>query len=357
MGLDYRVKCCPDGLMTDRRHHVRVLDCTIRDGGLCNDWQFDEALVRRTATALAAAGVDVMEIGYRTADDAAPDQVGPWRFSREADLRRVLAALDSPMKIAVMLDEGRAKLEDLVPKSESVIDVVRVATYAKDVDAAITLLEGAQDLGYETFCNVMAVSTCTPQEVDVFLEKLRNSRVPNVAIVDSFGALYPHHVRYLMRKYKNWLRPDQKVGVHLHNNQQTAFANSIAAVDEGADFVDATVMGIGRGAGNCPLELLLLYLDDPRFDVRPLLEVSGDFAALQDDLKWGYHLPYVISGWLNLHPQAAMARMKAADPEGCLDFFETLTRQRPLARHHRARFEPVPESPNQGTPGKSPAKV
>jgi 4-hydroxy 2-oxovalerate aldolase len=116
-------------------------------------------------------------------------------------------------------------------------------------------------------------------------------------------------------------------------------------------------MGIGRGAGNCPLELLLLYLDDPRFDVRPLLEVSGDFAALQDDLKWGYHLPYVISGWLNLHPQAAMARMKAADPEGCRDFFETLTRQRPLARHHRARFEPVPESPNQGTPGKSPAKV
>ncbi len=338
MGLDYRVKCCPDGLMTDRRRNVRVLDCTIRDGGICNEWLFDPQLVKRTFAALSAAGVDIMEIGYRTSTDAAdPTKVGPWRFSGEDDIRRV--AIESNMKIAVMLDEGRARIEDLRPKSESMVDIVRVATYAKDVEKAIELLHGAQELGYETFCNVMAVSTCTPQEVDVFLDKLRDSRVENVAVVDSFGALYPHHVRYLIRKYKNWLRPGQNVGVHMHNNQQTAFANTIAAIDEGADFVDATINGMGRGAGNCPLELLLMYLDDPRFDPRPVIDLVDDYVNLRDALRWGYHLPYVVTGWLNLHPKAAIERMKREDRYECLDFYETLSRNRPLPKHHRADRE------------------
>jgi 4-hydroxy 2-oxovalerate aldolase len=344
MGLDYRVKCCPDGLMTDRRHNVRVLDCTIRDGGICNEWLFERELVDKTVSALARSGVDIMEIGYRTSPDKADaTKVGPWRFCGEDILHDVLDAHIGPgrsaMKVAVMLDEGKATLDDLVPKKDSVVDIVRVATYAKDVGDAIELLHGAQELGYETFCNVMAVSTCTPQEVDGFLEKLHASHVPNIAVVDSFGSLYPHHVRYLIRKYKNWLKPDQKVGVHLHNNQQTAFANSIAAIDEGADFVDATIHGIGRGAGNCPLELLLMYLDDPRFDVRPIIDLVDDYAELRDDLRWGYHLPYVITGWLNLHPKAGIERMKREDRYECLDFFETLTRNRPLPQFHRAHKE------------------
>jgi 4-hydroxy 2-oxovalerate aldolase len=324
--------------MTDRRHNVRVLDCTIRDGGICNEWLFEKSLVKKTFSALASSGVDIIEIGYRTGEGLAdPTKVGPWRFCREDDLRDV--AVETNMKVAVMLDEGKARLEDLIPKKDSVVDIVRVATYAKDVPDAIELLHGAQELGYEVFCNVMAVSTCTPQEVDTFLEKLHDSRIENVALVDSFGALYPHHIRYLIRKYKNWLRPDQKVGVHMHNNQQTAFANTIVAIDEGADFADATIHGIGRGAGNCPLELLLMYLDDPRFNIGPIIDLVDDYADLRDELRWGYHLPYVITGWLNLHPKSAIERMKREDRYECLDFYETLTRNRPLPKNHRASRE------------------
>ena len=338
MGLDYRVKACPDGLMTDRRHSVQVLDCTIRDGGCCNAWQFDKDLVSKTFHALKASGVEYMEIGYQTEDGVYdPATHGPWRFCNEQDLADVAEASD--MKLSCMLDMGRATKEMMRPASDSLVDVLRCATYAKDIDGAIDLLHHAGELGYETFCNVMAVSTCTPQEVDVFLEKLRNSNIPNVALVDSFGAFYPHHVRYLLRKYKNWLRPDQKVGVHLHNNQQTAFANSIVAIEEGADVVDATIHGIGRGAGNCPLELLLMYLDDPMYDVRPILELIDDYADLRDDLRWGYHLPYVITGWLNLHPRSAIQRMDREDRYEVGDFFETLTRNRPVPRHHRSIME------------------
>jgi len=309
MGLDYRVTCCPDGLMTDRRHNVRVLDATIRDGGCCNDWQFSHAFVKRTFEALAASGVDIMEIGYQTTPGLYDeDVVGPWRMCREDDLRRV--ARDTNMKLACMLDMGRVEIKDLRPAKDSLVDVLRIATYAKDIDKAIDILHGAQELGYEVFCNVMAVTVCTPQQVDVFLEKLRNSKVDNIAVVDSFGALYPHQLRYLVRKYKNWLRPEQKVGVHLHNNQQQAFANTMVAIDEGADFVDATIFGMGRGAGNCPLELLLMYLDDPKHDVAPILDLMEDYSALRDHLRWGYQAPYAITGWQNQHPRAAIKRMR-----------------------------------------------
>jgi 4-hydroxy 2-oxovalerate aldolase len=337
MGLDYRVRCCPDGLMTDRRRSVEVLDCTIRDGGCCNQWQFEEDLVRRTFESLAAAGVDIMEIGYQTSPGVFdPATVGPWRHCHEEDLRRV--ARETNMKLACMLDMGRFDVSDLRPAEDSLIQILRIATYADDIDGAIDILHAAKDKGYEVYCNVMAVTTCTPPQVDTFLERLRRSNVDNISVVDSFGAMYPHQLRYLVRKYKNWLRPDQRVGVHLHNNQQTAFANTIAAIDEGADFVDATVFGMGRGAGNCPLELLLMYLDDPRHDVRPILSLIDDYMALRRDLNWGYNVPYATTGWLNEHPKAAIARMRAVSPE-CLAFYDDLTAQRVLPRHHRAELE------------------
>ena len=333
MGLDYRVKCCPDGLMTDRRHSVQVLDCTIRDGGCCNAWQFDKGLVARSFEALKESGVDYMEIGYQTTEGIYDrESNGHWRFCDEDDLREVTTK--TGMKITTMLDMNRCTVDMLRPASESVVDVIRIATYAEDIDGAIEILHGAADLGYETFCNVMAVSTCVPDQVDAFLEKLSNSNIPNIALVDSFGAMYPHHVRYLIRKYKNWLRPDQKVGVHMHNNQQTAFANSIVAIEEGADVIDATIHGIGRGAGNCPLELLLMYLDDPKYDVHPILGLIEEYVEMRDDLRWGYHLPYVITGWLNQHPRTSIARMQREDRYELLEFFDNLTKDRSPKQHH-----------------------
>jgi len=338
MGLDYRVRCCPDGLITDRRRHVGLVDCTIRDGGICNSWQFDEGLVRRTVAGLRDAGVDVMEIGYQTAAGVVdPATVGPWRFCCEADLRRV-AEDKGAMRLSTMVDVGRIGPDDLRPAADSLIDVIRVACYAHQIDEALQLGHHALRLGYDVFCNVMAVTSNTPQQVDGFLEKLRQSEIPNVSVVDSFGAMYPHQLRYLLRKYKNWLRRDQKVGVHLHNNQQTAFANAIVAIDEGADWVDASIFGMGRGAGNVPMELLLMYLDDPEHHVEPIVALADEYTALRETLRWGYEVPYAISGWLNRHPRAAIERMRAERPES-LDFWGTLTSDRPIPRHHRATQE------------------
>ncbi len=324
MGLDYRVRCCPDGLVTDRRRRIKVLDCTIRDGGICNAWAFSDELVRRTFHALSESGIDYMEIGYQTAEGVFDRQeVGPWRFCDEEDLARVVEP--GRIKLATMVDVGRIDAKVIPPCSDTVIDVVRIATYAHQMDEALVLLDHCLEQGYETFLNVMAVSVLEPDEVDDFLKQVAGSGVHNVALVDSFGALFPYHVRYLVHKYMNYLGEGIRVGVHFHNNQQQAFANSIVAIDEGVDFVDATVHGMGRGAGNCPLELLLFYLDNHRYDVRPVLELVAAYADLRDDLRWGYHLPYAITGYYNIHPRTGIERMQQADRYQVRGLFESLS--------------------------------
>ena len=283
-----------------------------RDGGICNDWRFDHALVQRVFRALTAAGIDYMEVGYRTTEGAFDRaEVGPWRFCDEDDLRQ--AVEPGALKLSTMVDVGRVSPSEIPHSDDTVIDVVRIATYAHQMDEALRLLEHCQQSGYETFVNVMAISTLPPDDVDRFLTRLAPSGVDNVAIVDSFGALYPYHVRYLVHKYMNYLGESVKVGAHFHNNQQQAFANTITAIDEGVDFVDATVFGMGRGAGNCPLELLLFYLDNPRYDVAPILELIEDFAELREELRWGYQLPYAITGYYNVHPRSGIERMSRDD--------------------------------------------
>ena len=327
MGLDTRVSCCPDGLVTDRKRRIKVLDCTIRDGGICNQWQFDHGVVKRVYEALLESGIDYMEVGYKTrAGLVDPDSVGPWRFCEESDLVQVVER-NTHLKIATMVDVGRVDTSDIPPCEDSSIDVIRIATYSHQMDEALGLLEHCLEQGYETFMNVMAVSTLAPDAVDDFLVQLAGSGIHNVAIVDSFGALYPYHVRYLVHKYMNYLGENIKVGVHFHNNQQQAFANSIAAIDEGVDFVDATLHGIGRGAGNCPLELLLFYLDNPKYDARPILDLVEEFASMRDELRWGYHLPYAISGFFNIHPRTAMDRMARVDRYQVREMYETLSKR------------------------------
>jgi len=323
MGLDPRVRCCPDGLVTDRRRYVKVLDCTIRDGGLCNSWKFDHELVGRTFRALTAARVDYMEVGYRSSSEAfSREKVGPWRFCDETDLEAV--ASRGQMKLSTMVDVGKVSKSDIPRSTDTMISVVRIATYGHQIEEALDLLKHCLDNGYETFINVMAVSAVTPDDMDRYLEKVARSDVHNVAIVDSFGALLPHHVRYIYRKYRSFLGEEKKIGMHAHNNLQNGFANTVAAIEEGADFADATIHGIGRGAGNCPIETLLFFLDNPRYDVRPVLDLVEEFATLRDDLRWGYHLPYAISGYMNVHPKAAIAMMDRLDRYQCTGFYDRL---------------------------------
>jgi len=308
------------------REKIKVLDCTIRDGGLINNHDFDTRLVREVYKALSAAGVDYMEIGYKNSRKLfSSKEFGKWKFCDDDDIKEVIKGVKSNAKISVMVDVDRVDIEDIKPASESPVDMIRVASYVKDIDKAIYLVNHFDEKGYETAVNIMAISRALDNELNEALIQLdKECKAQVIYIVDSFGALYQETTEFLVKKYKSILKT-KEVGMHAHNHQQLAFGNTIEAIIHDANFVDGTVYGIGRAAGNCPLELLIGFLKNPKFDIRPILDlISKEFISLRNKMEWGYIIPYAITGMLDEHPRTAMALRKSDKKENYREFWESL---------------------------------
>jgi 4-hydroxy 2-oxovalerate aldolase len=308
------------------REKIKVLDCTIRDGGLINNHDFDTRFVREVYRALSAAGVDYMEIGYKNSKRLfSPKEFGKWKFCDDDDINKVIDGIESKTKISIMVDVDRVDIEDVSPRKESPVSMIRVASYVKDIDKAIYLVNHFAEKGYETTVNIMAISRALENELTECLHQLEEeSKAGVIYIVDSFGALYQETVEFLIKKAKNILKT-KEVGIHAHNNQQLAFGNTIEAIIHDTNYVDGTVYGLGRAAGNCPLELILGFLKNPKFDIRPVLDlISKEFIPLREKIEWGYIIPYVITGILDEHPRAAMALRNSDKKENYREFYESL---------------------------------
>lgn len=309
------------------RSQIKVLDCTIRDGGLINNHNFDQRFVRAVYKAIAESGIDYMEMGYKNSKKLfSSSEYGAWKFCDDDEIQRVIEGIESKTKISIMVDVGRVELEDVKPKKESPVDMIRTAAYVKDIDKAIFMANHFHDKGYETTINIMAISKDMGPELDETLYQIEEeSKVNVVYIVDSFGNLYQETVEMLVKKAKKILKK-REVGFHGHNHQQLAFGNTIEAIIHNANYLDGTVYGIGRAAGNCPLELLIGFLKNPKFDIRPVLDlISKEFIPLRNKIEWGYIIPYAISGMMNEHPRDAMALRKTDKKEDYRAFFESLT--------------------------------
>ncbi|RKZ43650.1 MAG: nucleoid-structuring protein H-NS [Gammaproteobacteria bacterium] len=306
---------------------MKLLDCTIRDGGLINKWQFSDELVRATYQAVCEAGVDYMEIGYKASDDMFdPKEYGKWRFCREDDVRKVLDGLELKSKLSCMVDIGRVRDEDILSAEQSIFDMMRVACYIKDVDKGIALANQILDKGYkDVTLNLMAVSTNLEKDIDEALSQISQTEIPYVYLVDSFGSFYCEDITFLTQKYLRAL-PGKTIGIHCHNNRQLAFGNTIQAIIEGSNILDGSVYGIGRGAGNCTLELLLGFLKNPKYNIRPILKLIEEyFVPLRNEIEWGYLIPMMITGTLNEHPRSAMALRASPDKEKYTEFYDKLT--------------------------------
>ena len=314
------------------RPEIKVVDCTIRDGGLMNNHHFEDRIVKVVYDTCVAAGVDYMELGYKASRKAIKvGEHGCWKYCVEEDLRRIVGDNPSDLKLTVMADAERCDYhEDIPPKKDSVVDMIRVATYISQIPTALDMVKDAHDKGYETTLNLMAASIIPDRELDEGLQMLTASEAKAIYVVDSFGALYSEQVHYLVRKYLDAAKASGKeVGVHMHNNMQLAYANTIEGIIEGANYVDATMAGLGRGAGNCPMELILAFLRNPKFNLRPVLDcVQNHIEPMRAKLLWGYDLPYLLTGMLNQHPRTAI-RFKEAELTGnkgdVLAFYDSVT--------------------------------
>lgn len=309
------------------REDVRVLDATIRDGGLVNDFYFTDEFVKALYEMNVKAGIDYMELGYR-ADKEQFDvnKFGKWKFCNEDDIRAIVGDNDTNLKLSIMADVGRCDYKkDIIDRNDSAVDLIRVATYINTMPEAIAMIEDANKKGYETTCNIMAISNAQEADVKYALELLGKTPVDAIYVVDSYGSLYPEQVRRISDTYLEIAEKyGKKIGIHAHNNQQCAFANTIEALATGASFLDATVCGMGRGAGNCALEAIVGFLKNPDYKLAPILKFMENYMVdLKKECTWGYDIPYLLTGLTDQHPRTAIAATKENDTK-YLDFYHML---------------------------------
>lgn len=297
------------------RPSIKVVDATLRDGGLCNDFFFPKDFAKALYEANLKAGVDYMEFGYRadkTMFDV--DKFGPSKFCDDDYIRSVVGDNNTDLKIAIMADVGRCDYKnDIQEKVNSPVDLVRVACYLHQVPTAIEMIEDAHKKGYETSCNIMALSTGQENDIKAALEMLGKSSVDVIYIVDSYGSIYPEAMARVCHMFGEVAaKYNKKLGIHAHDNQRLAFANTIECAGDGVDFLDATYMAMGRGAGNCAMELLLGFLKNPKFNIYPVIKFIEEHMVplKKDGVVWGYDLQYLMTGLFNQHPRTAIAFTK-----------------------------------------------
>lgn len=305
------------------RPEVKVVDATLRDGGLVNDFFFTDEFVKALYLANLRAGVDYMEFGYKASTEMFDvNKFGKWKFCKDEDIRAIVGENATDLKIAVMADVGRCDFRnDIIQKKDSPIDLIRVATYLNTMPGAVEMIEDAHNKGYEVSCNIMAISNAQEGDLRAGLEMLGQSPVDVIYIVDSYGAMYPEQIARLTDVYMEAAaKYGKKVGIHAHDNQKLAFANTIEAVGDGVDWLDATYASMGRGAGNCAMELLLGFLRNPKYNEYPVIQFVDKYmnALKKEGIVWGYDLQYLMTGLLNQHPRTAIQFTK----EGRTDYAE-----------------------------------
>lgn len=274
-----------------------LLDCTLRDGGYYTNWDFKSDTVDAYIQAMNALPIDYLELGYR--NNPTKEYLGKFGYCPVSVLKKIRQACNK--KLDVMLNEKSTRPDDLdalLGPIVGIVDMVRIAIDPKNFDRAVELAKAVKAMGFEVGFNVMYMSKWMT-EYPEFLEKLDvlNSFADLFCMVDSYGGVTPDDVNNITNTVRK--HTTCPLGFHGHNNLQLGLINTITAMKLGVDFVDATILGMGRGAGNLNIELLLTYLnahEGLEVDFNVLGDVVSAFTPLLEKHRWGTNLPYMLAG-------------------------------------------------------------
>lgn len=288
-------------------NNLKILDCTLRDGGYYTNWDFEKNIVREYFMAMERLPIDYLEIGYRS--KPLQEYLGEFFYCPKYIFEEVKRLAPSK-KIAIILNEKDClpeDVDDLLDGFERDIDLVRIAIDPKRFDKALLLAKEIKNKGFSVAFNVMYMSKWINDKL--FLEKLDkvNGLVDFFYMVDSYGSVYPDQVRELIAIVKS--KVNVPLGFHGHNNLELAHINTLTAIECGCQIVDATITGMGRGAGNLKTELLLTHFSSTKnwkFNMNDLSVTVSSFEKLQENYKWGTNLPYMFSGANSLPQKEVM---------------------------------------------------
>lgn len=286
----------------------KIFDATLRDGGYYTDWDFDAQTVDAYIQAMNALPIDYLELGYR--NKPTEEYMGKFGYCPVSVLKRIRQTCTK--RLDVMLNEKSTKVEDLdtlIKPLVGIVDMIRIAIDPKNFDRAVVVAKAIKAMGFELGFNCMYMSRWLTDYPE-FLKKL--NQLDNMAdlfcMVDSFGGMTPQELTNIVKEVRaNTTCP---VGFHGHNNLQLGLINTLTAIDLGLEYVDCTVLGMGRGAGNLNTELLLTYLNAHKgleVDFNVLGDVITAFTPLLEKYQWGTNLPYMLSGANGIPQKEVMA--------------------------------------------------
>jgi 4-hydroxy 2-oxovalerate aldolase len=289
--------------------NLTLLDCTLRDGGYYNAWDFPPDVVDDYLKAMKSAGVDVVELGFRFLQNEGFK--GPFAFTTDSFLRSL--AIPDGLQIGVMVNGAdlcteigwQAALERLFPSpaAQTQVHLVRIACHFKELEAAFNAAEWLAQKGYRVGINLMQIADRTPQELKALAQMAQNSSIEVLYFADSMGSMTPiDTTRVIQELREGW---NGAIGIHTHDNMGQAVANSLAALDQGATWVDATVTGMGRGPGNAQTEVLAVALrrNHSIANLVPLFRlVRTWFAPAKARYGWGTNPYYYLAGAYGIHP-------------------------------------------------------
>ena len=285
---------------------TKILDCTLRDGGYYTNWDFNKELVNTYIQSFNNLPVDYLEIGYRS--NPMKGYLGEYFYCPVYVLEGLKNS--SNKKLVIIIDEKDIRPEQvnkLLKPCVGLIDMVRIAIDPQNFKRALILAAAIKTLGFEIGFNVMYMSKWVDQKEFLTQIKEVNGIADYFYMVDSYGGIYPEDVKNIFELVRS--QTDVKIGFHGHNNMELALINTLTAIECGADIVDATVTGMGRGAGNLKTELLLTALHAKgkiALDFNSLANVVDGFSKLQLTYEWGTNLPYMVSGANSLPQKEVM---------------------------------------------------
>jgi 4-hydroxy 2-oxovalerate aldolase len=305
---------------------LHFLDCTLRDGGYYNDWDFDPALIARYLQAARAAGVDIVELGFRFVKT--DGFKGPCAYTSDAFIEGL--TIPEGLTVAVMLNAADLHIGDGVaetlamlfprPAADTPVEIVRIACHAREFAATLPAADWLAARGYRVGFNIMQITERTRDEVTGLAAQAAQHPVEVLYFADSMGGMTPDQTRQII----GWMREawDGPLGVHTHDNMGLALSNTLAAIDAGATWLDATVTGMGRGPGNARTEELALELAERRpgraVSFSALMDlVARDFGPMKAACGWGTNPFYYLSGKYGIHPTYLQEML--ADPRFSTD--------------------------------------
>ncbi len=293
------------------RSGLVVLDCTLRDGGYYNQWDFDEVLVNDYLEAVELAGVRFVEIGFRFT--VKETFFGPYAYSTDDFLASLV--IPESLNIGVMLNAKDLVTYDgsveecidslFVKESLSPVNFVRIAAHLTEIDACQEAVNRLVELGYQVGLNLMQANLYSEEVLSDFASKVNSwENVLVLYFADSLGNMNVSDVEKMVKIFsKHW---HAGIGIHAHNNMGRAVNNTTTALDSGARWLDATILGMGRGAGNSSTEILLLEMVDrgeKQYAPEKLLPlVEQYFEPLKEKYRWGESFFYYMAGLHKVHP-------------------------------------------------------